>query len=124
MTKGLFPALAALFLLGWFAGRHAGAAASGRRVLSGWLLTVLLAILVMAGCAQLFLTSPEWQSAIALVHQILGAALVLPVLAHSWRFSAASRASAPAQRHGRGHGHGQGHAPAHDPARSPRSAHN
>src|SRR5438477_12206358 len=41
-------ALLALFLLGWFAGRHAGAVSSGRRVRSGWLLTVIGAVLLVA----------------------------------------------------------------------------
>ena len=90
MVHGIL-AMVALFLLGWFAGRHAGPATSGRRVASGWLLTVLTGALVVAGCAQLFLTSATWQSGTAIVHEILGVALLLPVLAHGWHFSAASR---------------------------------
>ena len=85
-------AMLALFLLGWFAGRHAGAASSGRRVASGWLLTVLTGVLVVAGCAQLFLTSAVWQSATAVLHEVLGVALLVPVLAHGRRASATSRA--------------------------------
>ena len=84
-------ALLALFLLGWFAGRHAGAAGSGRRMASGWLLTLLLAVLVVAGCAQLFVTSAALQSALAVTHWVLGLALLLPVLVHARRASAASR---------------------------------
>jgi uncharacterized membrane protein YeaQ/YmgE (transglycosylase-associated protein family) len=84
-------ALLALFLLGWFAGRHPRAATSGRRLASGWLLTVLTGVLVAAGCAQLFLTSAAWQSRVALVHEVLGAMLVLPLLAHGWYSSAARR---------------------------------
>jgi hypothetical protein len=84
-------ALLALFLLGWFAGRHVGAAGSGRRIASGWLLTLLLAALVLAGCAQLFVTSAPVQSALAVVHWVLGLALLLPVLAHARRASAAAR---------------------------------
>jgi hypothetical protein len=84
-------ALVALFLLGWFAGRHAGAAASGRRVASGWLLTVMSGTLVVAGAAQLFLTSAAWQSGAAVVHEVLGVALVLPVLVHGWRASGTVR---------------------------------
>ncbi len=87
-------ALAALFLLGWFAGRHAGAASSGRRVASGWLLTLPLAVLVVAGCAQLFVTSAPLQSALAAVHWVLGLALLLPLLVHARRASAASREGA------------------------------
>jgi hypothetical protein len=83
-------ALLALFLLGWFAGRHAGAAGSGRRIASGWLLTLLLAALVVAGCAQLFVASAPLQSGLAVVHELLGVALLLPVLVHARRASAAS----------------------------------
>ena len=99
-------AMLALFLLGWFAGRHAGAASSGRRVGSGWLLTVLTTVLVVAGCAQLFLTSAIWQANIAVVHEVLGVALLLPVFVHGRRASAASRES-DASRDGRG-AHPQG----------------
>ena len=87
-------ALLALFLLGWFAGRHVGAAGSGRRMASGWLLTLLLGVLVVAGCAQLFATNAAVQSALALLHWVLGLALLLPVLVHARRASAASRAHA------------------------------
>jgi hypothetical protein len=85
-------ALVALFLLGWFAGRHASAAASGRRVASGWLLAVMTAAVVIAGGALLFLTSAAWQAGVAMVHEIMGVALLVPVLAHGWRASAAVRA--------------------------------
>jgi hypothetical protein len=90
-------ALLALFLLGWFAGRHVGAAGSGRRMASGWLLTLLLAVLVVAGCAQLFVASASLQSVLAAVHWVLGLALLLPVLAHGRRASAASRVRAAQQ---------------------------
>jgi hypothetical protein len=110
-------ALIALFLLGWFTGRHATAASSGRRLFSGWILTLLMGALILTGCAQFFLTSTDWQSATAIVHEVLGAASLLPVLAHGWRFSAAARAPGRA----RGHGHGHEHDPRH-PARPPRSA--
>jgi hypothetical protein len=109
-------AMAALFLLGWFAGRHAGAASSGRRVASGWLLTLLTAVLVMAGCAQLFLTSAVWQEALAVVHEVIGAALPIPVLVHGWRASAASR------DRGRADAHSRAHAPRHGGRHPPRSA--
>jgi hypothetical protein len=84
-------ALLGLFLLGWFAGRHAGAAAGLRRRASGWWLTLWLATLVIAGGAQFFLASDAWQARATLLHEILGAALILPVLAHGWRFSAVAR---------------------------------
>lgn len=99
-------ALLALFLLGWFAGRHAGAAGSGRRIASGWLLTFLLAVLVVAGCAQLFVTSAEFQPALAVLHWALGLALLLPLLVHSRRASAASR-----ERAANGAAHGPGPQP-------------
>ena len=98
-------AMLALFLVGWFAGRHAGAVSSGRRVRSGWVLTIMTAVLLVAGCAQLFLTSAAWQSAIALVHEAIGVALPLPLLVHGWHASAAARerahGQAPAPRSGR-----------------------
>lgn len=104
-------AMLALFLLGWFAGRHAGAASSGRRVGSGWLLTVLTAMLVLAGCALLFLTSATWRANVAVVHEVLGVALLVPVLVHGRRASAASR-ERDAPRDGRGaQHHGAHHAP-------------
>jgi len=84
-------ALLCLFLLGWFAGRHATAAAGPRRRVSGWWLTLWLAALVIAGGAQFFLASDTWQARATLLHEILGAALLLPVLAHGWYISAAAR---------------------------------
>ncbi|HEX9474742.1 MAG TPA: hypothetical protein VF931_11165 [Steroidobacteraceae bacterium] len=84
-------ALLGLFLLGWFAGRHAAAAAGPRRRFSGWWLTLWLAALVIAGGAQFFLASDTWQARATLLHEILGTALLLPVLAHGWYISAAAR---------------------------------
>jgi len=112
-------AMAALFLLGWFAGRHANAASSGRRVGSGWLLTLLTAALVIAGCAQLFLTSAAWQEALAVVHEVIGAALPLPLLVHGWRASAASRVS---RDRAHADGRSRGHAPPHGGRHPPRNA--
>lgn len=106
-------AMPALFLLGWFAGRHAAPVASGQRAASGWWLSAWLALLVLAGLSLLFVTGARWQSAASLVHQVLGVALLLPVLAHAWRFSPRGRGDAPG--HGRGHAHG--HGPAHRQAR-------
>jgi hypothetical protein len=105
-------AMPALFLLGWFAGRHAAPVASGQRAASGWWLTAWLAVLVVAGLALLFVGNPAWQSAASLVHQVLGATLLLPVLAHAWRFSL--RARGPAD----GHAHGRDHRQARHSARS------
>ncbi len=102
-------AMPALFLLGWFAGRHAAPVASGRRAASGWWLAGWLAPLVVAGLALLFTGGARWQSAASLVHQVLGATLLVPVLAHAWRFSFRARA------HGQGHGHD--HARGHRHAR-------
>jgi hypothetical protein len=113
-------ALLGLFLLGWFAGRHASAAAGLRRRASGWALTLWLAALVIAGGAQFFLASDIWQARATLLHEILGASLILPVLAHSWRFSAAAGE--------RDHAHGF-HGPRaarhrrRHPPQPPRSAH-
>lgn len=120
-------AMVALFLLGWFAGRHAGAASSGRRVASGWWLTVMTAVLVVAGCAQLFLTNAEWQSATAIVHEVTGVALLLPVLLHGWGASAASRGHDRdrSRAHGAPHAHGAAGRPgARHAARRSRSARN
>ncbi|HLQ13357.1 MAG TPA: hypothetical protein VK130_08965 [Steroidobacteraceae bacterium] len=105
-------ALLGLFLLGWFAGRHAGVAAGRQRRASGWWLTLWMAALVLAGGAQFFLSSELWQARVTLLHEILGAALLLPVLAHGWYFSVAARArdrargvqGSQAPRHRRRHG--------------------
>src|SRR5258708_33569972 len=83
-------ALLGLFLLGWFAGRHAAAAAGPRRRFSGWWLTLWLAALVIAGGAQFFLASDTRQARATLLHEILGTALLLPVLAHGWDINAAA----------------------------------
>jgi hypothetical protein len=90
-------ALAALFLLGWFAAHHAGAM-SGRRQsrLSGWLLSAFLAVLAIAGCAQFFLVSESWQAGARLVHEICGALLLVPALMHLRRFRNADRRAAHA----------------------------
>jgi hypothetical protein len=110
-------ALFGLFLLGWFAARHASAAAGPRRRASGWWLTLWLAALVIAGGAQFFLASDIWQARATLLHEILGAALILPVFAHGWRFSAAARERA------RGfHGPHAGRHRRRHPPQSPRSA--
>lgn len=89
-VHGVF-ALLALFVLGWFTGRHANLAASRRRRLSGWLLIALLGVLVVSGCAQFFLTSEAWQSGVAIAHEVAGVALLLPVLVHGRRSNAATR---------------------------------
>ena len=112
-------ALLALFLLGWFAGRHASAAVSGRRLASGWWLTLWLAALVIAGGAQFFLASAAWQAGATLLHEILGAALLLPVLAHGWHFSAAARERAGGRLGSESRRHRRRH-----PPRPPHSAHN
>lgn len=124
LAHGLI-ALLTLFVLGWFAGRHTGAATSGRRVASGWLLTGLTGLLVVAGCAQLFLTSAAWQSGSAVVHEILGVALLLPLWAHGWYFSATSRERDRARGPGGPHG-GRGPARAANQRlpRRPRNARN
>lgn len=117
-------ALAALFVLGWFAARHAGAM-SGRRHsrVSGWLLSALLLLLAGAGCAQFFLVSESWLAAARLAHEICGAALLLPVLLHLLRFRNADpergRAGVPERRHR--HGRRPAHA---DPAPRPHSVRN
>ena len=126
MVHGVI-ALVALFLLGWFAGRHAGAAMSGRRVASGWWLTILTAVLMAAGCAQLFLTSADWQSVVAVVHEVTGVALLVPVLVHGWRASAASHGQDRdrARAHGAPHAHGTAGRPgARHTSRRSRSARN
>jgi heme A synthase len=110
-------ALATLFVLGWFAARHAGAM-SGRRHsrTSGWLLSGYLLLLAGAGCAQFFLVNETWQAAASLVHEISGAALLLPVLLHLLRFRNADRPAARAGIPEHRHAHGRRHAHAdHSP---------
>ena len=115
-------ALVALFVLGWFAARHAGAI-SGRRHsrFSGWLLSVLLLLLAAAGCVQFFLVNETWQAAAILAHEVCGTALLLPVLMHLLRFRSADRAGAdvPDRRHR--HGRRPTHA---DPTPRPHNARN
>ena len=100
-------ALVALFVLGWFAARHAGAM-SGRRHsrVSGWLLSAFLLLLAGAGCAQFFLVNDSWRAGVSLVHEICGAVLLVPVLMHLFRFRNvdrhAPRAEVPERRHARG----------------------
>lgn len=106
-------ALAALFVLGWFAARHAGAMSGrGHSRLSGWLLSALLLLLAGAGCAQFFLVSESWQAAARLAHEICGVALLLPVLLHLLRFRSGARRAVrdgvPERRHR--HGRRPGHA--------------
>jgi len=117
-------ALATLFVLGWFAARHAGAM-SGRRHsrISGWLLSALLLLLAGAGCAQFFLVSETWQAAARLAHEICGAALLLPVLMHLLRFRNADREHAPDGVPDRRHRHGRRPAQA-DPTPRPHSVRN
>ncbi len=91
MIHGLV-ALLALFVFGWFTARHAVAARSGQRRTSGWWLAITMAVLALAGCLQLFLADEAAQSVLSLVHEVLGAALVLPLLVHGGRFSALRRA--------------------------------
>jgi hypothetical protein len=86
-------AMLALFVLGWFTARHAVAARSGQRRASGWWLAIVTAVLVSAGCLQLFLVDEAARSVLSLVHEVLGAALVLPLLVHGGRFSALRRAA-------------------------------
>ena len=68
------------------------AARSGQRRASGWWLAIAMAVLVLAGCLQLFLVDDAARSVLSLVHEVTGAALVLPLLVHGGRFSALRRA--------------------------------
>jgi hypothetical protein len=108
-------ALATLFVLGWFASRHAGAVSGrGSSRVSGWLFTGLLVLLAVAGCAQFFLISERWQAAAKLTHEICGVALLLPALMHLVRFRSADRRALhdedPERRHhGRRHGSARPH---------------
>jgi hypothetical protein len=90
MLHGLV-AMLALFLLGGFTARHAQAARSGQRRASGGWLAVALVLLAVAGCLQLFVADQAAQAALSLVHEVLGVGLLLPLLAHGWRFSVARR---------------------------------
>jgi hypothetical protein len=92
MIHGLV-ALLALFVLGWFTARHSVAARSGQRRASGWWLAIVMAVLVPAGCLQLFLVDETARSVLSLVHEVLGASLVVPVLAHGGWLGGRVRAS-------------------------------
>ena len=82
---------------------------AGARAAGG---SLWMAALVLAGGAQFFLSSELWQARATLAHEILGAALLLPVLAHGWHFSVAARErdrargiqGPPTARHRRRHG--------------------
>jgi hypothetical protein len=86
-------AMLVLFVLGWFTARHAQPARSGQRRHSGGWLAVAVAVLVLTGCLQLFLAGDALHSVLSLGHEVLGAALVLPILVHGGRFNALRRAS-------------------------------
>lgn len=106
-------AMLALFVLGWFAALHSadGSRRRARRA-SGWVLSTLIGVLAIAGCLQFFVSDEGVQSALRLVHEVCGVALLLPALAHLRSFSSTARATdrAQARHHGQAHGHGHGRA--------------
>lgn len=112
-------ALVALFLSGGFAARHAQPARSGLRRASGIWLAVTMAVLAAAGCLQLFVTGEALQAWLSAAHQVLGVALLLPLLAHGWRFSPASRGRGPRAAH---RPHAERGPLAHRAGRPPRNA--
>jgi hypothetical protein len=90
-------AQAALLGLGWFGALHARLGRPERRRRSGWLLLALLGVVIVSGSVQLYLSGDEGSQWLVLLHEALGAALLLPALLHWWPFSRArGRAEHPA----------------------------
>jgi heme A synthase len=77
-------AMLALFLFGWVSGGHIGDNWRPRlRRASGVWLTSLLGALVLTGIANYYLVDGGWHEGSALVHEIIGVAVLLPL---AWHF--------------------------------------
>ena len=77
-------AMLALFLFGWVSGGHIGDNWRPRpRRASGVWLTSLLGLLVVTGIANYYLADGSWHEGSALVHEIIGVAVLLPL---AWHF--------------------------------------
>jgi hypothetical protein len=76
-------AIAVTYLLGWVAARHAVEAwqRNTRRV-SGGFLAGMLAVLSLSGFALYYLSDDRWQHATAILHELVGLALIVSAVQH------------------------------------------
>ena len=73
----------ALYLLGWISSRHAlDGWRMARRRLSGGIISSVLVVLALSGFALFFLTGDAVRTAVALLHEVVGVACLVPALAH------------------------------------------
>jgi hypothetical protein len=79
----------ALYLLGWISSRHAlDGWRMARRRLTGGIISSVLVVLASSGFALFFLTGDAVRTGVALLHEIVGVACLVPALAHWQRRSA------------------------------------
>lgn len=73
----------ALYLLGWISARHAlDGWRMARRRLTGGIISSVLVILALSGFGLFFVTGDAVRTTVALLHEILGVACLVPALAH------------------------------------------
>jgi hypothetical protein len=83
LTHGLI-AVPALYFLGWISARHAlDNWRTERRRPSGGLMLVVLGLLAVTGFGLFFVTGDVLRAAVALVHEIVGVACVVVIVAHT-----------------------------------------
>lgn len=76
-------AVPGLYLLGWISSRHAlDGWRMARRRPSGGTLSLVLLLLTLSGFALFYVTGDVVRATIALLHEILGVACLVPTLAH------------------------------------------
>jgi uncharacterized membrane protein len=76
-------AVPALYLLGWVTSRHViDGWRMARRRLSGGLISGVLVFLALSGFALFFFTDDAVRAAVALLHEVIGVACLVPALAH------------------------------------------
>jgi hypothetical protein len=85
-------AVPGLYLLGWISASHGlNGWRMARRRLSGGTIWIVLLLLAATGFALFFTTGDAVRTAIALLHEILGVACLVPALAH-WQAPAQTAA--------------------------------
>lgn len=88
-------AIISLYLFGWVSARHIWHWwIVGLRRLSGGLLAVLFALLVLSGFALFFSSDDTWQHRTVLIHDGIGLGITLFALQH-WFFRGRNRRTAP-----------------------------